>query len=224
MPHHTGVLTASILLIIGLGINMAAFPEVWKMLRNDSSPNTAMPDHMGTQLPTEEAKKEPKEIAKPVSVDKPIPIDPPKPVAPAPKTAAETPPKPVAPTPKSAEPTPKQSEKLDKNSLTAAFAPIVPSQLLELEQRESLLPTVESASTSGKGPTPSVAAPAYAEEFKPIAESSSRPTPKFETLDSALARPIVYESHPTVKQRVTELSTPLSPIGGGPIRRLPTTD
>ena len=305
MPHHTGVLAASILLLVGLGVNMVAFPEVWKMLRNDSASSVALTDNKDVPIappissdsvkqpvsqPTggEETKKD-VTVAKPVSVDKPIPIDqpsPPKKAEPAPKPAPapetppkktepapqpkpapapETPPKKTEPAPKpkpapAPEPPPKKvepapqpkpavEEKPSETSVrAAAFAPIVPLELQELEQKESLLPTTEppeAFSASVRNATQGVAAPAYAQEFKapesptPSTRSvtPSRSAPTFETLDSALAAPIVYESRPTIEQRVaessapspvllpktsTETAVPISPTG--PVKRLPRTN
>ncbi len=323
MPHHNGVLAASIILFACLGVNMVAFPEVWTMFRNDSSSvvtastKTPIPSSLPVSTPTVPAtkpasepdkllSKEPVSTAKSTNIDKPIPIDPPKnkeesasapksaPVpmpapkkeeptpkpqplkeesTPKPTSALESPPKkeefapkpspkkeevaskPVpAPelTPKKEAPIPKSEEKVaspptdpfeknnDLNVRASAFAPIIPSKLRDPGSEESLLPkseTVESPLVSTKVPTPSLATPAYANEFKPKQVSNvPNSEPVYETIDSVLARPIVYESHPTIDQRVgetlpkvvqlpsptTTTLKPFSPVSPtGPVRRLP---
>ena len=312
MPHHTGVLVASLLLFAGLGVNMVIFPEVWSMFRDDSLASTERASHKNVapvSAPNGDERKDTVKSAKPMSIDRPIPIDPPlspkkddpKPAptletppkkdepkqAPAPETllkkdepkpapALETPPKkdepkpaPVPETPpkkdepkqapapetlpkkdepkqapapetppKKEEPPPRPAisapagKKTDAEVRAAAFAPIIPQELLESEQMESLLPTMESIGTTSesvKKPTPDVAVPAYAEEFPSAPKAPpSRSLPVFETLDSALASPIRYESHPTIEQRALESSVKriapptVSPTGA--VKRLPTAE
>ena len=281
MPHNNGVLTASLLLIACLGLNMVAFPEVWKMFRDDSAPTiSAAPK----PLPPSEPPKPPP--TRTVSVDRPIPVDPPpakkeeppkesplppetppKKEDPAPKPppnkeepAPETPPKKEEPVPnatpapqtppKKEDPVPeipptkeaetKEAEAKEhrlKGADPSAFAPVFSVENKELEHRESLLPSPEAVdpflSAVQKG-SPDVPASAYAEEFKPmLKEDPKRVEPMFETIDSILSQPIVYESRPTIKQRVegarkivplpsaTSL-TSVSPTG--PVKRLPPTD
>ena len=161
---------------------------------------------------------------------------------PAPKKEEPTPAsKKEEPTPATEEeelaPKPEQPDEESKceSERATAFAPIVPLGLQESDKLESLLPKTEPVD-----PFTSAAAvsPTYTKEFQSRSpEEPRRVAPMYVTVDSVLALPIVYESHPTIDQRVggqrkivplppTDSSLrPLVPISPtGPVRRLPATN
>jgi len=284
MPYYKGVFAASLLLIVCLGTNMSAFPEVWRMFSHDTPTEVAVLPATTPDSVSEPDKAIPA-TPKSVKTDKPIPIDPPAPkkeeLAPAlkkeepvPEPKKEEPlPEPKKeeplPEPKKEEPLqePKKEEPLQEprkeesvpepkkeapiqepkdnvakgeNDRSTAFAPIVPIGLQSSGKLESLLPKSETAGPfSVKLESAPETTPSYAAEFKPQSGNvQKQPVSTYETVDSVLAQPIVYESHPTIDQRIEghRRVVPLPPSTGsslrpltavsptGPVRRLPPTN
>ena len=284
MPHHKGVFAASLVLIVCLGTNMSAFPEVWHMFSSNSLPEIAtLPATLPS--PTLEPEKITQTLPKSMRTDKPIPIDPPAPkknalqsdvAQPVPVPEKEKTPatnleelapyalrdgiKPGQDDATERETTTEKEATIEKETTTeketatekettteketgrlAAFAPVVPPGLQDLNPLESLLPNVETVDPFMAESTESASTttPSYSQEFKPMPRVEAKRTdPVFETIDSVLAQPIVYESYPSINQRVVGQRefVPSSPSTGtafrpltsisptGPVRRLPSAD
>ncbi len=175
--------------------------------------------------PAEPAKKpEPKPTpppakpAEPVKKLEPKPAESPKKVEPVPEPPKSNPSLPGPQVPAAQVPAATVSAR--NTAPETAFAPIVPLHLAE------------------KKASPSVPAPAYTSEFGKVENPLRKPSngPVFDTIDSALQRPVVYELNPTLDQRVEQSvrsanvpkPLPVSENSGlqslAPLKRLPPTE